>query len=87
MHPIPASATCWRNITCIISPFTYANWTMESIICFGYYEYTGKDYKADMEKLGAEPRNQKWLSVSGPMQIPLTGEKSWAMMQELYHNP
>jgi L-rhamnose mutarotase len=54
---------------------------------FGYYEYTGKDYNADMKKLGAEPRNQKWLSVSGPMQIPLTGEKSWAMMQELYHNP
>jgi L-rhamnose mutarotase len=54
---------------------------------FGYYEYTGNDYKADMEKLGAEPRNQKWLSETGPMQIPLTGEKSWGMMQEVYHNP
>ena len=40
---------------------------------FGYYEYTGTDYKADMEKLGAEPRNQKWLSVTGPMQVPLPG--------------
>src|ERR1700722_10048490 len=29
---------------------------------FGYYEYTGADYKEDMKKLGAEPRNQKWLS-------------------------
>ena len=54
---------------------------------FGYYEYTGTDYKADMEKLEAEPRNQKWLSVTGPMQVPLPGERSWAMMKEVYHNP
>ena len=54
---------------------------------FGYYEYTGTDYKADMAKLATEPRNQKWLSVTDPMQIPLSGEKSWAKMQEVYHNP
>jgi L-rhamnose mutarotase len=53
---------------------------------FGYYEYTGNDYEGDMKKLGAEPRNQQWLSVTGPMQIPLPGEKSWAMMEEAYHN-
>jgi L-rhamnose mutarotase len=54
---------------------------------FGYYEYTGTDYKAEMEKLAAEPRNRKWLSVTGPMQAPLPGEQSWAMMKEVYHNP
>lgn len=53
---------------------------------FGYYEYTGSDYKGDMDKLGAEARNQQWLAVTGPMQIPLPGEKSWAMMEEAYHN-
>ena len=54
---------------------------------FGYYEYTGRDYKADMAKLATEPRNQKWLSVTDPMQIPLSGEKSWTKVQEVYHNP
>ena len=54
---------------------------------FGYYEYTGTDYKADMAKLATEPRNQKWLSVTDPMQIPLSGEKSWTKMQEVYHTP
>src|ERR1700722_1735364 len=54
---------------------------------FGYYEYTGADYAGDMAKLSAEPRNQKWLSVTDPLQIPLQGEKSWAKMQETYHNP
>jgi L-rhamnose mutarotase len=53
---------------------------------FGYYEYTGTDYKADMDKLSAEPRNQKWLSVTAPMQAPLAGEQAWAMMNEIYHN-
>jgi L-rhamnose mutarotase len=54
---------------------------------FGYYEYRGADYKADMDKLASEPRNQKWLSVTGPMQAPLSGQQSWAMMKEVYHNP
>jgi len=54
---------------------------------FGYYEYTGTDYKGDMAKHAAEPRNQQWLSTTDPMQIPLAGEKSWAKMQEVYHNP
>lgn len=54
---------------------------------FGYYEYTGTDYRADMAKLAAEPRNQKWLSTTDGMQVPLAGEKSWTQMQEVYHNP
>jgi len=54
---------------------------------FGYYEYTGSDYKADMEKLAAEPRNQEWLLMTDPMQIPLQGECSWSIMREVYHNP
>ncbi len=54
---------------------------------FGYYEYTGSDYKTDMANLSAEPRNQDWLIVTDPMQIPLQGERSWSIMREVYHNP
>ena len=53
---------------------------------FGYYEYTGKDFKADMAKLDAEPRNNEWLSICDPMQIPLKGYKSWAEMEFVYRN-
>jgi L-rhamnose mutarotase len=53
---------------------------------FGYYEYTGTDYDGDMNKLNADPRNQNWLSTTGPMQVPLSGEQSWAIMKEVYHN-
>jgi L-rhamnose mutarotase len=53
---------------------------------FGYYEYAGSNYDADMARLAAEPRNKEWLLTTDPMQIPLKGEKSWAMMEEVYHN-
>ena len=54
---------------------------------FGYYEYTGDDFDGDMAKLAAEPRNQQWLKVCDPMQLPLKGEKSWSMMERVYYNP
>lgn len=53
---------------------------------FGYYEYTGSDYEGDMARLAAEPRNEEWLKVCDPMQIPLPGEESWAAMEQVYFN-
>ena len=53
---------------------------------FGYYEYTGENYEEDMAKLDAEPRNKQWLKLCDPLQIPLKGEKSWAIMERVYHN-
>jgi L-rhamnose mutarotase len=53
---------------------------------FGYYEYTGDDYEGDMARLAAEPRNEEWLKVCDPMQIPLPGEESWAVMESVYFN-
>ena len=53
---------------------------------FGYYEYTGDDFEADMARLTAEPRNQEWLEVCDPMQLSLEGEESWAIMEQVYYN-
>ena len=53
---------------------------------FGYYEYTGSDFKADMDALAAEPRNQAWLEVCDPMQLPLEGAEGWTEMECVYYN-
>jgi L-rhamnose mutarotase len=53
---------------------------------FGYYEYTGDDFEGDMARLAAEPRNEEWLKICDPMQIPLPGEESWAVMEQVYFN-
>jgi len=54
---------------------------------FGYYEYTGDNFDADMAKLDQEPRNTKWLDICDPMQIPLEGETGWREMERAYFNP
>ena len=53
---------------------------------FGYYEYTGIDFEADMAKLGKHPRNIEWLEICDAMQIPLEGYDSWAEMEQVYFN-
>ena len=53
---------------------------------FGYYEYTGDDFEADMARLDKHPRNIEWLKVCDPMQIPLEGYESWAEMEQVYYN-
>jgi L-rhamnose mutarotase len=53
---------------------------------FGYYEYWGNDFEADMAALSKEPRNIDWLKVCDPMQIPLPGETSWKKMDLIYFN-
>jgi L-rhamnose mutarotase len=53
---------------------------------FGYYEYVGNNYEADMAALAAEPRNIEWLKETDQMQIPLNGETSWKKMQQVFYN-
>jgi L-rhamnose mutarotase len=54
---------------------------------FGYYEYAGSDFEADMASLSAEPRNKAWLEVCDPMQLPFGGENGWSEMEQVYYNP
>ena len=56
---------------------------------FAYFEYTGDDFEADMEKMAADPLTQKWWDICEPMQIPLKNRKEgewWANMKEVFHS-
>ena len=55
---------------------------------FGYYEYHGTDYQADMTKMADDPTTQEWWSIMIPMQQPLETRREgewWAEMQEVFH--
>jgi len=55
---------------------------------FSYFEYTGKDFEADMAKMAADPATQKWWSVCEPCQEPLPDRAKgewWADMEEVFH--
>ena len=53
---------------------------------FGYYEYIGSDFEKEMVVFDSESRNKEWLKICDPMQIPLKGEKSWKIMEQIYYN-
>lgn len=55
---------------------------------FSYFEYTGKDYAADMAKMAADPTTQQWWKLCIPCQIPLPDRgrgQWWADMEEVFH--
>ncbi len=55
---------------------------------FGYYEYHGADYQADMAKMAADPKTQEWWKIMMPMQQPLDTRQEgewWAEMEEVFH--
>jgi len=70
-----------RNFSIFLHQLDDGNWYE-----FGYYEYTGDDFEADMAKLDKHPRNIEWLKVCDPMQVPLEGYDSWAEMEQVYYN-
>jgi L-rhamnose mutarotase len=57
-------------------------------LLFGYWEYTGSDYAADMKVLGEKSITKKWLALTDPCQMKLQSagrDEWWAMMPEIFH--
>lgn len=56
---------------------------------FAYLEYTGKDFTADMKKMGDDPETQRWWKETDPCQSPLPDAikagKTWSDTKEIYH--
>ena len=56
---------------------------------FSYFEYIGDDFKADMDKMAADPVTQRWWDVCKPCQEPLETRSEgewWADMEEVFHH-
>ncbi len=70
-----------HNFSIFLTQLDDGNWYE-----FGYYEYTGDDFDADMAKLDKYPRNIEWLEICDPMQVPLEGYDGWKEMEQVYYN-
>lgn len=60
-------AAVWPEILALISDCNITNYSIflkepENLL-FGYWEYTGSDFDADMAKMAAHPKNKEWWSV------------------------
>lgn len=55
---------------------------------FSYFEYAGRDFKADMAKMAADPTTQRWWKETDPCQFRVKHRKKdehWASMEEVFH--
>ncbi|MFO7935035.1 MAG: L-rhamnose mutarotase [Bacteroidales bacterium] len=83
-------AAVWPGVLEMIKKCHIENYSIfhKDGLLFAYFEYTGNDYEADMEKMAADPRTQEWWSIMEPMQQPVENRKEgewWAAMEEVFH--
>jgi len=65
----------------------YSIFLLNSVL-FGYFEYAGSDFQADMAKMAADPATQRWWEVMEPMQEPFPDRAPgewWSTMDEVFH--
>ena len=83
-------ADIWPGVLNIIRKCNIRNYSIyhKDNYLFSYFEYTGHDFEADMEKMAADPVTRRWWNCCKPCQIPLdTGAKGgWINMEEVFHN-
>ena len=57
-------------------------------LLFGYFEYVGDDFDADMAAMADSQITQKWWKVTDPCQTPIPSAKpgqQWVMMEEVFY--
>ena len=85
-------ASPWPEMDAALSAANIRNYSIylrePEMLLFGYWEYTGTDYEADLKVLDGLAVSKEWLSLTDPCQAPLAsappGER-WSMMPEVYH--
>jgi L-rhamnose mutarotase len=83
-------AAVWPGVLAMIQECNIRNYSifLKDDFLFGYFEYHGSDYAADMARMASDPKTQEWWAIMMPIQKPLdsrgTGEW-WANMEEVFH--
>jgi L-rhamnose mutarotase len=83
-------AAVWPEVLATIRRCNIRNYSifLKDDLLFGYFEYYGTDYAADLAKMAADPKTQEWWALMGPMQQPLETRAEgewWAEMREVFH--
>jgi len=83
-------AEVWPEVLAMIRRCNIRNYSifLKDNTLFGYFEYHGTDYAADMARMAADPKTQEWWAVMMPMQKPLDTRAEgewWASMEEVFH--
>lgn len=87
-------AAVWPSVLATLQRAQVRNYSIflrepENLL-FGYWEYVGEDFAADMAAIAADPDTRNWWALCGPCQLPLASRDSgehWAMMEQVFHLP
>lgn len=82
----------WPDMNAALSAANIRNYSIylrepENLL-FGYWEYAGTDYAADMKILGDLAVIKRWLALTDPCQARLASAPDtewWSDMPEVYH--
>src|SRR5690349_24784285 len=83
-------AAPWPGVVDQIRRSNIRNYTIfrDGTSLFGYFEYVGDDFEADMAMMAADPETRRWWSITDSMQDPLPGREPgawWKTMREIFH--
>ena len=83
-------AAVWSDVLKMISSCNIHNYSiyLKDELLFSYFEYTGDDFDADMEKMAADPVTRKWWDACKPCMNPLETRAEgewWADMEEIFY--
>ncbi|NWF84144.1 MAG: L-rhamnose mutarotase [Bryobacteraceae bacterium] len=84
-------AAVWPEVLAMITACNIRNYSiyLKDGFLFGYFEYHGADFDADMAKMAADAKTQEWWAIMKPMQDPLPTRRAgewWASMEEVFHH-
>jgi L-rhamnose mutarotase len=57
-------------------------------LLFSTFEYTGRDFEADMARMAADPETRRWWKETDPCQSPIPtrlDKEFWSRMEEVFH--
>lgn len=85
-------AAAWPEVLAMIRACHIRNYTIylrepENLL-FSHWEYTGKDFEADMARMALHEPTQRWWALTDPCQQQMgsapVGEK-WSPLEEVFH--
>jgi L-rhamnose mutarotase len=82
-------ADAWPEVLAALRRAHVRNYSihLKDELLFGYLEYDGDDWDADMAIVAADPATQRWWALTDPCQEPWPGRAPgewWARMEPVF---
>ncbi len=90
LHEVEIYTDRWAGVRELIRACNIENYSIfiEDDVVFGYYEYTGSNYEADMAKMANDPLNQAWWAHTRPCFTKYkdtSAEAFYSDMKQIFH--